>query len=55
GLTRTMAFAPRKYNMHLTTGSMLLEVGTDSNSFEEAKYSAELAGDALLSLLNTLK
>lgn len=55
GLARTMAFAPRKYNMHLTTGSMLLEVGTDSNSFEEAKYSAELAGDALLSLLNTLK
>lgn len=55
GLARTMAFAPRRYNMNLTTGSMLLEVGTDSNSFEEAKYSAELAGDALLSLLNTLK
>ncbi len=55
GLARTMTFASRKYNMHLTTGSMLLEVGTDSNSFEEACYSAELAGDALLSLLNTLK
>ncbi len=55
GLARTMNFASRKYNMHLTTGSMLLEVGTDSNSFEEACYSAELAGNALLSLLNTLK
>jgi stage II sporulation protein P len=54
-LVRPLMFCSRKYNMHLTTGSMLLEVGTDSNSFEEAKYSAELAGDALLSLLNTLK
>jgi hypothetical protein len=34
---------------------MLLEVGTDSNSFEEACYSAELAGNALLNLLNRLK
>ncbi len=55
GLARTMTFASRKYNMHLTTGSMLLEVGTDSNSFEEACYSAELAGDSLLNLLNTLQ
>ena len=55
GLARTMLFSSRRYNMHLTTGSMLLEVGTDSNSLEEALYSAELAGDALLKLLNTLK
>lgn len=55
GLARAMTFCSRKYNMNLTTGSMLLEVGTDSNTLEEACYSAELAGKALLSLLNTLK
>ncbi len=55
GLARAVNFASRKYNMNLTKGSMLLEVGTDSNTLEEACYSAELAGNALLSLLNTLK
>lgn len=55
GLARPLLFASRRYNENLTTGSMILEVGTDSNYFEEACYSAELAGKALLSLLNTLK
>ena len=55
GFARTMTFCSNRYNMHLTTGSMLLEVGTDSNTLEEACYSAELAGKALVSLLNTLR
>ena len=55
GLARPMVLCSARYNENLTEGSMLLEVGTDSNTFEEAKYSAELAGDALCSLLNTLK
>lgn len=55
GLPRTMLFASRRYNMNLTTGSMILEVGTEANSFEEACYSAELAANSLLCLLNTLK
>ena len=55
GLARAMTFCSRKYNMNLTTGSMLLEVGCEANTLEEACYSAELAGDALLCLLNTLK
>ncbi len=55
GLARTMLFASRRYNMNLTTGSMILEVGTEANSFEEACYSAELAANSLLCLLNTLK
>ncbi|MEE0929002.1 MAG: stage II sporulation protein P [Acutalibacteraceae bacterium] len=55
GLARPLAFASRRYNENLTTGSMILEVGTDANTFEEACYSAELAGKSLLSLLNTLK
>ena len=55
GLARAMNFCSRKYNMNLTGGSMLLEVGCETNTLEEACYSAELASTALLSLLNTLK
>lgn len=55
GLARAMLFCSRKYNMNLTKGSLLLEVGSDANTLEEAVYSAELAGKALLSVLNTLK
>lgn len=55
GLPRALLLCSRKYNTNLTTGSLLLEVGTDSNTLEEAVYSAELAGGALLAVLNTLK
>ena len=55
GLARTMLFSSSRYNMHLTTGSMLLEVGTDANTLDEACYSARLAGTALLSVLNGLR
>ncbi len=55
GLARAMVLCSRCYNENLTTGSMILEVGTDSNTFEEACYSAELAGSALVSLLGSLK
>lgn len=55
GLARPLVLAAKKYNENLTTGSMLLEVGTDANSFEEAKRSAEYAGTALAALLNTIR
>lgn len=54
GLARQLALVSSRYNQHLTTGSILLEVGTESNSFEEAAYGARLAGTALISYLNTL-
>lgn len=54
GLARPMLLASKKYNENLTTGSMLLEVGTESNTLAEATLSAELVGNALVSLLNTL-
>lgn len=55
GLARAMMFSSSRYNMHLTTGSMLLEVGTDANTLNEACYSAKLAGKALTQVLNTLR
>lgn len=53
-LARPMVVASKLYNQHLTTGSMLIEIGTDANSMEEAKYSAALVGDALVALLGDL-
>ncbi len=53
-LARSISLVSNNYNESLTKGSMLLEVGTDANSLEEVKYSAELAANALISLLNTL-
>lgn len=53
-LARSISLMPKNYNESLTTGSMLIEMGTDANSLEEVKYSAELLGNALKSLLNTL-
>ena len=37
--------------MDLTTGSLLLEVGSNGNTLEESIYTAELIGDALGQLL----
>lgn len=54
GLARPMVLASKLYNQNLTTGSILLEVGTDSNLLSEAEYSAQLVGNALVSLLNTM-
>ncbi len=54
GLARQLSLVSSRYNQHLTTGSILLEVGTESNSLEEASYGASLAATALVSYLNTL-
>ena len=50
-LTRPVYFCYRKYNQDLTTGSLLLELGSNANTLEEASYSAELAGHALANLI----
>ena len=47
GLARPILFADRNYNQELTHGSLLLEVGSNGNSLEEAFYTAELLGLAL--------
>ncbi len=53
-LARSLSLMPKNYNQSLTTGSMLIEIGTDANTLEEAKYSAELLSNALAALLKTL-
>ena len=50
-----ISLTSNNYNESLTKGSMLLEMGTDANTIEEVEYSAELVGNALVSMLNTIK
>ncbi len=54
-LARPLSLTSNNYNESLSNGSMLLEMGTDANTVAEVEYSAELVGNALVSLLNTLK
>ncbi len=54
-LARPLLLKSNNYNQSLTNGSILIEVGTEMNSIDEAKYSAELVGNSLVSLLNTIK
>lgn len=51
GLTRPVYFCYRKYNMDLTNGSLLIEIGSNANTLEESIYSATLAGHALSDLI----
>ncbi len=51
GLTRPVFFCYRKYNMDLSSGALLIEVGSHGNTLEEVKYSAELIGMALVEQL----
>ena len=44
-------FCQRKYNMDVVPYSVLLEVGTDANTLEEAVYSAHLFGESLSRLI----
>lgn len=46
-LMKPVFFCNRKYNMDITPYSLLIEVGTDVNTLEEAAYSGRLLGDVL--------
>lgn len=47
GLTRPIMFDYRFYNQDLTTGSLLIEVGSHGNSIGQVKYSGELIGKSI--------
>lgn len=53
-LARSISLMPKNYNESLTPGSMLIEMGTDGNSLEEVKYSAELLSNSLIALLKEI-
>lgn len=55
GLTRPILFDYRHYNQDLTTGSLLIEVGSHCNTLEQAQYSGQLIGQSLSLLLDSVK
>lgn len=55
GLTRPMFLGKVRYNLNLTHGSILVEVGSDVNTLDEAIYSGTLFGEALAHVLKELK
>ena len=54
GFTRPLLFDHRKYNQHLTTGSVLIEVGSQGNTIEEAVSAGRLTGRALAKTITIL-
>lgn len=54
GITRPILFEYCQYNQHLTTGSLLIEVGSQGNTLEQAVYSGELIGESIAKALLTL-
>ncbi|MDE5771268.1 MAG: stage II sporulation protein P [Ruminococcus sp.] len=55
GFTRPILFDYRKYNQDLTTGSLLIEVGSHGNTLEQSQYAGQLIGSSLGRLLNSMK
>lgn len=51
GMTRPLNFGDFTYNMNFNSGSLLIEVGTDANTVEEAARTGEYLANALSSLL----
>lgn len=54
GLARPVLFDYRNYNQHITTGSLLIEVGGHANSLDEAEYTGELLGEIMAAALEKI-
>lgn len=51
-LARSILLRSAKYNQNLTAGSILIEMGSDANTFDQAIYSGELVGKSLAVMLD---
>lgn len=51
GMTRPLNFGDFTYNMNVNSGSLLIEVGTDANTLQEAVRTGEMLGNALSQVL----
>lgn len=51
GITRAVLFQYCQYNQQLSTGSLLLEVGSHANTLAEAKYAGQLVGRSMAAAL----
>lgn len=53
GMTRPLYFGNFAYNMPISRGSLLIEVGTDVNTVYEAQYTGKLLGNVLARVLQS--
>ncbi|MDO4742849.1 MAG: stage II sporulation protein P, partial [bacterium] len=53
-LARAMLLKSNRYNQDLSTGALLIEIGTDANTLEQAKYSGEMVGASICELFKSL-
>lgn len=53
GMTRPLYFGNFAYNMSVNNGSLLIEMGTDVNTLEEAVYTGKLLSNVLAKVLQT--
>lgn len=50
-LARPINLRKQRFNQHMTDSSLIVEVGTNGNTLEEAKYGAQLFCDSLINVL----
>ena len=51
GMTRPLYFGDFAYNMPISRGSLLIEMGTEVNTLQEAQYTGKLLGNVLAKVL----
>ena len=51
GLCRSINIRTERFNQHATKGSMIIEVGTGANTYDEAVLSGKLVGEAIAAVL----
>jgi stage II sporulation protein P len=54
GIMRPLYLVDSRYNEHLTHGSLLIEIGSDTNTVSEAVYSGQILGKTLSEVLSSL-
>ena len=54
-LMRSILLRDSRYNQHLSTGALLVEIGTCGNTIEEAQRAASYFTDALIDILDSVK
>ena len=55
GFARPLHLRSERFNGHLREGAMILEIGSNANTLEEAKTAALYMGDCLTALINSLE
>jgi stage II sporulation protein P len=52
---RPVSVVASRYNQHLARGYLLVEMGSEGNTLDEAVYSGQMLGKTLGEVLQTLK